>query len=479
MKKLLAMLLVLAMALSMAACAAAPAGETQAPTETTKGVDGTTEAPTQAPPASQDVEVVTYYCTIGAYLHVLIEEIDKWNANEGAEKGVYIELTSNINDGSSAIEQQFTAGNYWDLMDGGSNATWVARGWVKDLEEVGKNNADVAALLDSYREYMVPGLSYVSGITTAVPLEVVPIKMAVNLDLFEKSGLELPKTWDDVVAAAKKITEDNPGEAWGYGGTNWSVYYRRLALKATMSSVEKGYWDPNTETYSFAQFKPVITALAQMYADGSLYGLDDLAIDPIRAEFAAGRVGMFIAPAYDWSVYTNQFPAECNFAFIDVPTFEEGEAPYKGVYLDRINNSICAPLYDASTDAHKKAVEEAWLFLNSDELNSIIYANGGIIPYKTEIIENTDLLITKNAEQWAQMSDIANYTSMFVKPDPILPLEGDTFETVFSAIVHGELEWTDELIADLEQRYNDAYAQAKADPDVDCTNYAYTYSHAK
>ena len=480
MKKLLALLLVLAMALSMAACAPAPAAEAEQPeTETTKGVEGTTEAPTQAENTNPDVEVVTYYCTIGAYLHVLIEEIDKWNATTGAEKGVYIELTSNINDGNTAIEQQFTAGNYWDLMDGGSNATWVARGWVKDLEEVAANNADVAALLDSYRQYMVPGLSLVSGITTALPLEVVPIKMAVNLDLFEKSGLELPKTWDDVVAAAKKITEDTPGTAWGYGGTNWSVFYRRLHMKAPMNSTEVGWWDPNTETYSFAQYEPVIKAVAQMYADGSILGLDDLAIDPIRAEFAAGKVGMFIAPAYDWSVYTNQFPAQCNFAFIDVPTFVEGDAPYKGVYLDRINMSICAPLYDSATDAHKKAVEEAWLFLNSDELNSIIYANGGIIPYKPEIIANTELLITENAEQWAQMSDITNYTSMFVRPDTVLPLEGDTFEIIFSAIVHGELEWTPELIADLEQRYNDAYAAAKEDPDVDCSNYAYAYDHSK
>lgn len=55
-----------------------------------------------------------------------------------------------------------------------------------------------------------------------------------------------------------------------------------------------------------------------------------------------------------------------------MPTFEEGEAPYKGVYLDRVNLSICAPAYDNSSDAHKEAIEKAFIFLNSDELNASI-----------------------------------------------------------------------------------------------------------
>ena len=476
MKKFIALLLALVMVLSMVACGEKAPEQTNAPAQQggeNKPAEGENKPAEGEKPAG--VEVVTYYCTIGAYLHILEEEIAKWNAGEGKEKGVEIQLTSNINDGSSAIELQFEAGNYWDLMDGGSNPEWVARGWVKDLETI--DNAELKRLLDETREYMVPGLSLVGGITTALPLEVLPIKLAVNLDLLEKSGLTVDdlKTWDGVVAAAKKITEDNPGTAWGYGATNWSIYYRRLAMKATMASTEKGWWDPNTETYSFAQYKPVIMAIKQMLDDGSLYGLDDLAIDPIRAEFAAGKVGMFPAPAYDWSVYTNQFPATCEFTFIDMPTF--GDAGYKGVMINRVNNSICAPLYDAATPEHQAAVVEAFNFLNSDYLNGVIYANAGMIPVKQSIIDSTELVITENVEAWKAMAQIEGYAPMFVHPDAAIQLEGDTYETVFNSIVHGTMEWTDEVIKDLEDRYNAAYQAAKEDPDIDTSNYAYEYKH--
>ncbi len=37
--------------------------------------------------ASGDVEVVTYYCSIGAYLSTLQAEVANWNETTGKEKG--------------------------------------------------------------------------------------------------------------------------------------------------------------------------------------------------------------------------------------------------------------------------------------------------------------------------------------------------------------------------------------------------------
>ena len=56
------------------------------------------------------------------------------------------------------------------------------------------------------------------------------------------------------------------------------------------------------------------------------------------------------------------------------------------------------------------------------------------------------------------------------------PLEGDTYETVFTDIMHGEYEWSEELINDLEDRYNTAYQLIKQDADIDVSIYAYEYS---
>lgn len=482
MKKLIALLLALIMVLSLAACGAKseePAAEEPAAEEPAAEEPAAEEPAAEEPAAepSGEVETVTYLCSVGAYLNVLEEEINKWNEGEGKDLGVYIDLTSEINNNTTVFEGQMQAGNYMDIADGlGSNApAYVLQGWLKDLETI--DDPELKEMIESYRPFMLEGLSYVSGMTVALPLEVVPIKMAVNTDLFEKNNLELPKTWADVVEAAKVITENGDGTEFGYGGTTWGAYYRRLAMKGSMSSTETGWWDPNTATYSFAQYEIPITSIREMYQNGWVLGMDDLGIDEIRAQFAAGKVGMFPAPGYDVSVYTNQFPAECNWTVIDMPTYEEGDAPYKGVYLDRVNSYIIAPAYDNATPEHQKAVIEAFKFLNSDELYATIYANGGMIPYKQEIIENTEVLV--DIPQWALMADISNYTSMFIRPDSILPLEGDTYEIVFSSIVHGDLEWNDEVIGDLEQRYNDAYQAAKDDPDIDTSMYEYAYDHSK
>lgn len=457
MKKFIALLLTLVLVMTMVACQ----------------------------PKETKIQTVTYYCSIGAYLSTLQDEINKWNEGAGKEAGVYIQLESNINTYSTDLEALMKAGTHYDLIDAGTgNAHWKAQGWVQDLNTI--DNKELKDLIKGYESYIVNGVNIQKGadgkdILFALPLEVVPIKMTINKTVFKDLGLEAPKTWADVIACAKAITEGTKGAVVGYGATNWSAYWRRLHMKAFSSSTEKMWWDPNTETYSFGQYKDIILGLKEMYDNGWMVGLDDLAIDPIRAEFAAGKVGMFVAPSYDFGVYTSQFIiggegyADFEWEVIDVPTLGDS-AVAKGVYMDRVGCSIDAVAFEKASKAQKEAIVKAFCFLNSDELNSAIYAKGGMIPYKADLIANTKVLVDQ--PQWGQFGDIANYTSVCLYPDSVLPLEGDNYATVFSAVVHGATEWTDAMVKDLEDRYNAAYAKAKADPDIDTSIYAYNYDRS-
>lgn len=482
MKKLLALLLALIMVIGMVACGnktetTEPAEETQAPVE--EATQPETTEPAEEEPAEEapaGVEKVTYYCTIGAYLDTLTAAVDEWNAGEGAEKGVYIEITSNINDGSAGCEILMQAGTFFDIMDGTNNQAWVLNGWVKDLYELVETDEEFAQMVADYEEYFVPGLEVVNDMLVGLPLEVVPIKLAVNTDLLDEYGYEIPKTIDEMVDVAIGIYEQSGGESYGWGGTKWSVMCRRHLLKPVVNSTGTTWWDPNTGTYDFTPFKKIIEAYAEMYQAGAVLGLDDLDIDPIRAEFAAGKVAFWTAPAYDVSVYTAQFPAECNWAVIDFPTYEEGEAPYCGLYLNRMSQGICAVTYDNATEAHQKAVLEAYKFLNSDELNARIYANGGMIPYKADLIANTEVVV--DIPQWAPMGDITNYTGCPVFPDSIIPLEGDNYDTVLREVIRGNLSF-DEAAADLNERYNAAFQEAVEDPDINTDMYIYSWSAAK
>ena len=478
MKKILALLLTVIMVLGMVACGTktettSPAPEVEKSPEAEKSPEEE-KAPAEEETVPTEVETVTYFCTTGAYLDTLTAAIEEYNAGEGKEEGVYIQITSNINDGNTANEILMQAGTFHDLSDGGYSESWVAQGWTKDLNEI--DDPELQELIASYEPYMVDGVNTVDGILTALPLHVVPVKLAVNTDLLDQYGYEIPKTIDEMVDAAIGIYEKSGGESYGWGGTTWSVMIRRLLFKATVNSTGTMHWDPNTGTYDFSPFRKIIEAYAEMYQAGAVLGLNDLAIDPIRAQFAEGKVAFFTAPGYDVTVYTSQFPAKCNWTVIDFPTFEEGEAPYKGVYFNYPNASIIAPAYDNATEAHQKAVVEAFKFLNSDELNSRIYSIGGFFPAKAEIVENTEVVV--DIPQLPLMADTRNYTAEPLRPDKIIPLEGDTFETVMLDVIFGNITF-DEAVADLNERYNAAVADAMEDPDINMDAYFYEWSAAK
>ena len=120
MKKLIALLLAAIMLLSLAACASSPAADQPANDQTTADTTTTeetkteekTEEKTEDTAASGDVEVVTYYCSIGAYLNTLQAEVANWNETTGKEKGVEIQIISDINDYSNNARALMQGGTF-------------------------------------------------------------------------------------------------------------------------------------------------------------------------------------------------------------------------------------------------------------------------------------------------------------------------------------------------------------------------------
>lgn len=461
MKKFMAMLLAMSMLLSLAACssqeAAAPAAAAAGSQET--------EAKAEAP---GEVEVVTYYCSIGAYLGPLQEEINKWNEGAGKEKGIFIELTSDINSYDENLDALLTSGAMaYDIFDAGLDYPWRVD-YCYDLNTI--ENESLKALVASYNSYSREGFNVLHGKEFALPLEVVPVKFAVNKDLFDKNNLELPKTWDDIVNAAKVITENGGGEEFGFGWSNWSWSFYRLMMKFSAPGNGKIWWDPTTETYDFTQYKVPMEALTTMYQNDWMMGADDLGIDEIRAQFAAGKVGMFPAPSYDVGVYTTQFPAQCNWVAIDPPVINEGES-YKGIYLERVSASISTSVTLERLDA----VAEALAFLNGDEVNQKMYQSTGMIPYKESLMEGVALDV--ESPQFEFMADTTNYVPMCLYPDYEVTIEGEDANEVFNAVMHGEVDF-DTAAEDLRSRFQAGYDAGKASG-IDLERFHYNYSLAK
>ena len=152
MKKLIALLLAAIMVLSLAAGASSPAADQPANDQTTADTtteetktEEKTEEKTEDTAASGDVEVVTYYCSIGAYLNTLQAEVANWNETTGKEKGVEIQIISDINDYSNNARALMQGGTFYDLVDAGTgSADWIVSGWIQDLNTI--DNAELKEL---------------------------------------------------------------------------------------------------------------------------------------------------------------------------------------------------------------------------------------------------------------------------------------------------------------------------------------------
>jgi ABC-type glycerol-3-phosphate transport system substrate-binding protein len=241
-------------------------------------------------------------------------------------------------------------------------------------------------------------------------------------------------------------------------------------MEANVHNTGASFFNTNTGAYDFRPFKPVIEAIAQMYKDGSLFPTPmDQHIDPIRNRFAEGRVGMEVAPSYDISVYNLQFPCNFDWGVFDVPTFQPGAAPYKGMALNRANISISSKV----SNARMPAVVAAFEFLHSKELYGKLYANSAIIPHEPSIIASTRM---ENAlKNWDVMSKTSDVLPEVPNPTDLLTLEGDSFHTTFERVMLGRSTFDAEVDA-LNRRYNDAYQRAKAQGIIDPKIFEFPFS---
>ncbi len=105
-------------------------------------------------------------------------------------------------------------------------------------------------------------------------------------------------------------------------------------------------------------------------------------------------------------------------------------------------------------------------------LNSV----GGMIPCKTEVIENTELSADLGP-QWAQFGDISTTPACPCIPTPCSRRKAKNFNTVLDLLPARRPDDPDAVRADLAERYNAAYKELKESGDVDLSQYEYAYGH--
>ncbi|MBB3111525.1 multiple sugar transport system substrate-binding protein [Paenibacillus phyllosphaerae] len=395
----------------------------------------------------------TYQRHDAEYIKAKIDEYNKTN-----QDNIEVEMTMMAENYPQSLDLAFTSGQAPDVFATQKADEFYAKGYFEPL-----NAYMTDEMKANYEGFIKEGGNQFDDNIISLPNVGNTIRLVYNVDIFEKAGLQPPKSLDEMVAAAKKITEI--GKADGIYG--WSLPYKspssalsRSAEKiAELNGYHRSGFDFKTGKYDFAGWKPIIEAFRQMSADGSvLPGSEALDMDPMRAQFAEGKIGMYISYSTEAGVYQTQFPPKIRWDATMVPTIDGGEP--QGA-IDPIANTW---LSMSSESKHKDA---AWKFM------SYMYGVEILRGYHEAGLGISVLPHVLEGAQEPSVPGIANFlptkydAAWPIAPTGITP-EGKTWheEFVKYILAGGDL---DQVIGNLNDSYNAALDKAVADGKVKVT----------
>lgn len=201
-------------------------------------------------------------------------------------------------------------------------------------------------------------------------------------DWFKELKIEIPKTWDEMVAAGKKITEAKGKDVDGFafvGGTdaNYSLSPFVWSAGGEFAVKEGDKWVGKLSEPGFKEGFQFYTDLVAKHGVNAKSRLN-LATDAIRPRFANNKVGMYITAGWDIATIKEESKGkmkDSQMAFFTIPGKDGQPAPaFQG------GNDIAV-----WKDAKEPEVAKEFVALAAGKEFGTRYAiEGGLLPYYAE-----------------------------------------------------------------------------------------------
>lgn len=344
MKKLISMFLILAMTLSLAACGSkAPADKPTADkTPADTGSAGTPVEPVE-------LEFIQWWGTEngGDYMEDLINRFEKENP------GITIKLiTVPFGETRTQVVASQATKMTPDLI--GMNPPWAREmydlGILAPLEDL------MAADPDFKKDnYFQASFTTIDGHVVMAPVNALAFFLFYNKTMFAEAGLEPPKTWDEFINCAKKLTIPEKNQ---YGLTmtmsesaasNGSILFTYPLLYAQNGrTLVDGKYVADSEEMLNAM--KLMDTLAK---NGSLLPGTTTKTEPETVEeFAAGNAAMLLSHNGQILNITNRDP-NLDFGIVPIPTYDGQGTP-----------ELRHHGWDIGIAANSEHKEEAWKFIS-------------------------------------------------------------------------------------------------------------------
>ncbi|MDR6611921.1 extracellular solute-binding protein [Leifsonia sp. 1010] len=264
---------------------------------------------------------------------------------------------------------------------GGTLADYVKAGKVADLTE------DTAKVKTKYNE-SVWNLGVVDGKTYAVPMDPsYPVLMYFNKEVLDKAGVDVPKTWEDILAAIPKLKSAGVLPFALAGGSKWpelmweEYLVDRVAGPDAFAAVEEGKKDAWSDP-------GIIKAntMIQQLVDAGAFGSDfNSVVADSNADVAllyTGKAAMLLQGAWAYGAFQSgdaKFTSS-GLGYTNFPSVEDG----KGDPKDIVGNvsgyfSVSA---NASDEQKKNAVDFLTEGVFDDAYTKRLLDSGQVPPVK-------------------------------------------------------------------------------------------------
>ena len=411
-------------------------------------------ASTDAAPTEEKSKVVVWTHARHDYDYMK-SVVDNYNATN--TDNIEIELEVFTDNFVQAVELAYDTGGAPDVM--------TNPGLLDRLYPSGKLEPLNDYLTEEDYEYFgkssfVETVNMFDGKIYSTPATGTSIRLFYNQDIFDKAGItEVPKTLDDVVTAAKTITEKLKGDGVYGFAINLKNPASALSRSADPIVMMNGSCNYNYDTaqFDYTEYKPVLAAFKEIFDSGAAFpGCDQLDIDPLRTQFAAGKIGMYFSYTHaEPGVYANQFPTTENWNCTELPTVD-------GTIRGSQGNG-------AGTwwmmNSQSKVKEAAWKVIRMFTSKEVL------IPYHEQglglCVIDSVIKEAKQPEVIAKMPYINMQPTDKTWPSKPsgFTLEGEDYYSMFAGYILGNPKYSDidSIISDLNTRYNEAYQKGITD----------------
>ena len=429
-----------------------------ASTENTTGA-GAQAAGTQAEAQDGEKIKLVYWSNQRHDMEYVQKKIDEFNSTNDMNIEVsYEAMTENYDNN---LELSFQSNQAPDIFRAKSEITpYIKKDMIIPLDEY---------LTDEDREKYgdtlgVQNINMYDGKIYSLPQCGNTFRLIYNKDVFEKAGLDPeapPKSMEELREYAKIITEKLSSEGvYGFAmnlKNSYSALYRSLDEVARLSDMF--YYDFEEGKYNFDEYAKIAQVFADMYQDGSFFpGCESLDIDPLRAQFALGNIGMYMSGYWEVAVYDSQFPTEQNWAASVLPT-------YDGV-VDGVNtmNSAGRSFVISSQTKHPKEAYEFMKFMTSDDYMIGYHEQGYGIIVVPSVAEKAKPATAYGAEYFT-LNDTDTIAPLAPEMAGLV-IEGKTFYDAFASVIFGEMS-VEDAVAQMTESYNGALEEAISSGDLE------------